>query len=70
MYTAQQIAAVINYNNKNNIFRISKTKRVLWDVRNIDVANLQQQNVVINTAEQFAQLKKQVRSELVAQKLV
>ena len=68
MYTAQQIAAVINYNAAANIFRISNTKRVLWDVRNKDVANLQQLGVVLKYAEDFAALKRAVRSELVAQK--
>ena len=69
MYTAQQIAAVINYNKSNNIFRIAN-KRVLWDLRNMDVANLQQAGVVLQYAEDFAALKKQVRNELVAQKLL
>lgn len=70
MYTAQQIATVINYNKNNNIFRITTKKRVVWDLRNIDVANLQQVGVVIKYAEDFAALKKQVRAELVAQQLV
>ena len=68
MYTAQQIAAVVAYNTKANIFRISKTKRVLWDLRNMVVANLQQLGVVLKYAEDFAALKKQVRKQLVAEK--
>ena len=70
MYTAQQIAAVINYNKNNNIFRITTKKRVVWDLRNIDVANLQQAGVVLKYAEDFAALKRAVRNELIAQKLV
>lgn len=70
MFTAQQISTVINYNKNNNIFRVTKTKRVMWDVRNIDVANLQQLGVVLTYAEQFAQLKKQVRAALIAQKVI
>lgn len=68
MYTAQQINTVLQYNKTANIFRITPAKRVVWDLRNMDVANLRQKGVVIVYAEEFAQLKKQVRAELVAQK--
>lgn len=68
MYTAQQIATVINYNSTGRIFSITANKRVMWDVRNGDIAKLQQQGVVINTQQQFNTLKKQVRAALVAEK--
>lgn len=69
MFTAQQINTVVNYNNTANIFRVSN-KRVLWDMRNGDVAKLQQLGVVVKYAEEFAQLKKQVRAVLKTQQLV
>jgi hypothetical protein len=67
-YTQDQIDAVIAYNTQHNIFRISDSKRVLWDLRNDDVANLRQAGISISYAEDFAQLKKQVRQQLVADK--
>jgi hypothetical protein len=67
-YTQDQIATVIAYNTQHNIFRISDSKRVLWDLRNDDVANLRQAGISISYAEDFAQLKKQVRQQLVADK--
>lgn len=69
MYTAADVNFVINYNKSNNIFRVAN-KRVLWYLRNIDVDNLQRAGVTIKYAEDFAQLKKQVRASLVAQKLL
>lgn len=67
-YTQQQIATVIAYNAKHKIFRISNNKRVLWDLCNGDVVNLKQAGIIITYAEDFAQLKKQVRKQLVADK--
>ncbi len=64
-YTKQQIEAVIAYNATNNIFKVTN-KRVTWDVRRIDVTNLQQVGVAIITTDDFAMLKKQVRKQLVA----
>ena len=70
MYTAQQIATVIAYNTNNNIFRITPAKRITWDLRNIDVANLQQLNVHIVTAADFAALKQTVRATLKALRII
>lgn len=65
MFTANDIKAVFAYNNRANIFRVTPAKRVQWDLRNMDVTNL---NAVLSTplnyAEDIAQLKKQVRNEL------
>lgn len=69
MFTAQQIDTVIDYNKTANIFRINDDKRVTWDVRNGDVANLQQLGVEVKYAEDFAKLKKQVRAVLKQQQL-
>lgn len=65
MYTQQQIQTVINYNNTARIFNVTPRNRITWDVRNVDVANLQQQGVRIVTQADFAQLKKQVKQALV-----
>ena len=71
MFTTSDIAAVFAYNKTANIFRVSETKRVLWDVRNMHKQYL---NTVLSRplqyAEEFAQLKKQVRAELKKQQLV
>lgn len=64
MYTQQQIQTVINYNNTARIFNVTQRNRITWDVRNVDVANLQQQGVRIVTQADFAQLKKQVKQTL------
>lgn len=69
MFTAQQIDTVVDYNKTANIFYVSN-RRVLWDMRNGDVANLQQLGVAVKYAEEFAQLKKQVRAVLKTQQLV
>ena len=68
MYTAQDLKIVFDYNKKANIFRVTDTKRVQWDLRNMDKdflnANL---SCGLVCAEDLAELKKQVRKELVAQ---
>ena len=68
MYTAQDLKIVFDYNKKANIFRVTDTKRVQWDLRNMDKdflnANL---SCGLVYAEDLAELKKQVRKELVAQ---
>jgi hypothetical protein len=68
-YTQQQIDAVFAYNaNVQKIFRVSDSKRVLWDLCNGDVTGLREAGVIIAYAEHLAQLKKQVRQRLVADK--
>lgn len=65
MFTANDIKAVFNYNKTGNIFRITPAKRVTWDLRNMDVTNLNSVlSTPLNYAEDIAQLKKQVRAEL------
>ena len=58
MFTTSDIAAVFAYNKTANIFRITETKRVQWDVRNMHKQHL---NTILSsplqTADQFAQLK-------------
>jgi hypothetical protein len=65
MFTANDIKTVFAYNANANIFRVTPAKRVSWDLRNMDVTNL---NAVLSSplvyAEDFAQLKKQVRAQL------
>ena len=71
MYTANDISTVIAYNKTGNIFRVTPTGRITWDLRNIDVTNLNAQlSKPLVYAEDFAQLKKQVRVELTAQAAV
>ena len=71
MYTEADIAAVFAYNATATIFYTTDHKRILWHVNNGDKAYL---NTVLSrplqTAEDFAMLKKQVRSVLKAQQLV
>ena len=65
MFTANDISKVFKYNESARIFRITAAKRVTWDLRNIDVAVLNEQlSTPINFAEDVAQLKKQVRAQL------
>jgi hypothetical protein len=66
MYTPEQVQAVIAYNAQHNIFRKSAGGRILWDLRNIDVANLRLLGVTIAYAEHFAALKQQVKRALQA----
>ena len=66
MYTEQQVQAVVAYNAKNYIFRTSPAGRIVWTMRNVDVANLQQLGINIATAADFALLKKQVKQAIVA----
>jgi hypothetical protein len=65
MFTASDIDTVFAYNSTAGIFRVTETKRVLWDVRNMHKQHL---NTVLSRpvvyAEDFAQLKKQVRNVL------
>lgn len=68
MYTARNVNTVLQYNKTANIFRITPAKRVVWHLRNMDVANLLLRGVTIASVEDFAKLKKQVRAELVLQK--
>lgn len=62
MYTNDDLITVINYNNTAHIFRITPAKRIVWDMRNANVAHL---NSVLSkqiiTEADFKQLKKQVR---------
>lgn len=71
MFTTSDIKAVFAYNKTANIFRVTDTKRVLWDVRNMHKQHL---NTILSsplqTADQFAKLKKQVRAVLKQQNLV
>lgn len=71
MYTPADIAAVIAYNATANIFSITDNKRVVWHVNN---GNKQHLQTILSRrfayAEDFAQLKKQVRSVLKQQQLV
>ncbi len=65
MYTANDISKVIKYNESAHIFRVTPAKRVTWDLRNIDVAVLNEQlSSPLVYAEDIAQLKKQVRAQL------
>lgn len=64
MYTAQQIDTVIAYNNKSKIFYTTPKGTIRWDMRNGDVAELAALGVPITYAEEFAQLKKQVKKVL------
>ena len=65
MFTANDISKVFKYNESCNIFRVTPAKRVSWDLRNIDVAVLNEQlSKQIVFADDFAQLKKQVRAQL------
>ena len=66
MYTEQQVQAVIAYNAKHNIFRRTAAGRIVWDLRNMDVANLRQLGVELVYAEDFAALKQQVKKTLQA----
>ena len=66
MYTAQQIATVINYNKKATVFYTTAKGSIRWDLRNGDVAELAKLGVAINYAEEFAKLKKQVKQALAA----
>jgi hypothetical protein len=68
MYTANDIANVLAYNKTREIFYITESKRVMWRVNNGDKARLQTMlSKRFEYAEDFAQLKKQVRAELKAQ---
>ena len=71
MYTPADIAAVIAYNATANIFNITDTGRVVWRINN---GNKQHLQTILSRrfayAEDFAQLKKQVRSVLKQQQLV
>ena len=65
MYTNDDVLAVIAYNKTARIYTVSAKQRIMWDVRNKDVAYL---NSVLSkqiiTQNDFAQLKKQVRAML------
>lgn len=65
MFTIDDIKAVFEYNKRSEIFRVTDTKRVVWSVNN---GNKQYLNDTLSrplqTAEDFAQLKKQVKNEL------
>jgi hypothetical protein len=66
-YTADDIATVVQYNASAKIFRITDSGRVQWDLRNQDVQYLNSAlSKRIDTAEDFAALKKQVRKQIVA----
>lgn len=65
MFTANDIKTVFAYNANANIFRVTSAKRVSWRLLNIDVATLNKQlSKPLVYAEDFAQLKKQVRAQL------
>lgn len=70
MYSDNNVNFVINYNKTTNIFRVTSAKRVVWDLRNMDVDNLRKAGIVLQYAEDFAQLKTQVRNKLKAQGLL
>jgi len=71
MYTANDIAKVFEYNKTYAVFNVTATKRVLWNVNNLDKQRLQALlSQRFEFAEDFAQLKKQVRAELKAQGVV
>ena len=65
MFTANDISKVFKYNESARIFRITAAKRLQWDLRNMDVTNLNAMlSAPLNFAEDVAQLKKQVRAQL------
>ena len=65
MFTASDISKVFKYNESARIFNVTPAKRVQWDLRNADVANLNAMlSTPLNYAEDVAQLKKQVRAQL------
>lgn len=65
MFTANDINKVFKYNESARIFSVTPAKRVQWDLRNMDVTNLNAiLSAPLNFAEDVAQLKKQVRNEL------
>ena len=65
-YTKQDLETVIEYNKTANIFRITETKRVQWDLRNMHRVFLDQNlSKGLKTADDFAELKKLVRKELI-----
>ena len=71
MFTTDDIKEVFNYNQRSLIFRVTDSKRVVWTVNNGDKQYLNQTlSQPVQTAEDFAQLKKQVKNELKAQGLV
>jgi hypothetical protein len=71
MFTVDDIKTVFEYNKRSEIFRVTDTKRVVWSVNN---GNKQYLNDTLSrpvkTAEDFAQLKKQVKNELKSQGIV
>ena len=71
MFTDNDIKEVFNYNKRSMIFRVTDSRRVVWSVNN---GNKQYLNDTLSqpvkTAEDFAQLKKQVKAELKLQGLV
>jgi hypothetical protein len=65
-YTKQDVEIVIEYNKTANIFRITETKRVQWDLRNMHRVFLDQKlSKGLKSADDFAELKKLVRKELI-----
>ena len=65
MFTANDISKVFKYNESARIFSVTPAKRVQWDLRNMDVTNLNAMlSAPLNFAEDVAQLKKQVRAQL------
>ena len=71
MFTDNDIKEVFNYNKRSMIFRVTDSRRVVWSVNN---GNKQYLNDTLSqpvkTAEDFAQLKKQVKNELKLQGLI
>jgi len=71
VFTDNDIKEVFNYNKRSMIFRVTDSRRVVWSVNN---GNKQYLNDTLSqpvkTAEDFAQLKKQVKNELKLQGLI
>ena len=71
MFTPNDIKEVFNYNKRSLIFRVTDSKRVVWTVNNGDKQYLNQTlSQPVQTAQDFTQLKKQVKDELKLQGLV
>jgi hypothetical protein len=70
MYTTEQIETVIKYNQIREVFRITERRRVVWNMLYGNVSDLDAFGIKIVTAEDFSQLKKQVRAELMSRNLI
>ena len=71
MFTPNDIKEVFNYNQRSQIFRVTDSGRVVWSVNNGDKQHLNNTlSHPVQTAEDFAQLKKQVKNELKSQGIV